>query len=317
MSQHAENSMLINIWSVGSDKQTGKLNVPVRVSFFGWFHKYWYKYLSTSVALQWLKPDVLRLLYPPFTSHRSKDTAVALSEDRQKVLLVSAHFHYRVKQHLTTFTTILLRKSTEAKRAAVSSVSPSSSAWVACASLLFLSNLWHSSRRCFWTFASSHSPASIRRWSGRMRLSVGAIPSSDSLRVSAKEEKKYMFSALSLWNEGQNTMRRTARQPKRTQERREEAKLKGKCLRWRKPTEVGISSRAVWVEASGKPSSVCIQSLHIPGCCPLSLHFPSCHPMSLTGYNGLWPLCPLPLRLPGDQRRGQEGIDYKHAPTAR
>lgn len=31
-----------------------------------------------------------------------------------------------------------------------------------------------------------------------MRLSVGATPSSGSLRVRAKEEKKYMFSALSL-----------------------------------------------------------------------------------------------------------------------
>lgn len=104
---------------------------------------------------------------------------------------------------------------------------------------------------------------------------------------------------------------------KRTQERRELAKLKGKGFRWCKHTEVGISSRAVWVEASDKPSSVCIQSLHIPGCCPRSLHFPSCHPMFPTGCNGLRPLCPPPLQLPGDQRRRQEGINYKHALTAR
>lgn len=90
---------------------------------------------------------------------------------------------------------------------------------------------------------------------------------------------------------------------KRTQERWEDAKLKGKCCRGWKHTAVGISSTAVWVEASDRPSSACTQSLHIPGCCPLSLHFPSCHPMSLTGYNGLCPLCPLPLQLPGAQRR--------------
>lgn len=83
-----------------------------------------------------------------------------------------------------------------------SSVSPSSRAWLACASRLFLSSLWHSSRRCFWTLASSHRPASISRWSGRRRLSVGATPSSDSFRVRAKEEKKCMFSALSLESEG-------------------------------------------------------------------------------------------------------------------
>lgn len=46
-----------------------------------------------------------------------------------------------------------------------------------------------SSRRCFSALASSQWPSSINRWSGRRRLSVGATPSSGSLRVRAKEEK--------------------------------------------------------------------------------------------------------------------------------
>lgn len=151
-----------------------------------------------------------------------------------------------------------------------------------------------------------------------MRLSVGATPSSGSLRVRAKEEKKYMFSALSLQAEGQNRTRGSISRRGRTHDRRENTNLQGKCFRWCKHTEVGISSRAVWAQESDKPSSACTQSPHIPGCCPLSSHSPSCHPMSPTGYNGLCPLCPLPLQLPGDQRRQQEeGLNYNHALTAR
>lgn len=151
-----------------------------------------------------------------------------------------------------------------------------------------------------------------------MRLSVGATPSSGSLRVRAKEEKKYMFSALSLQAKGQNGTRQSVSRGGRTQDRREHTNLRGKCFRLCEHTEAGISSRAVWAQESDKPSSVCSQSPHIPGCCPLSLHSPSCHPMSPTGCNGLCPLCPLPLQLPGDQRRQQEeGLHYNHALTAR
>ncbi|KAF3837038.1 hypothetical protein F7725_004502 [Dissostichus mawsoni] len=44
-----------------------------------------------------------------------------------------------------------------------------------------------SSSRCFSELPSSQRPSSIRRWSGRRRLSVGDMPSSYSFRVSAKE----------------------------------------------------------------------------------------------------------------------------------
>lgn len=46
-----------------------------------------------------------------------------------------------------------------------------------------------SSNRCFSALASSQRPASIRRWSGLRRLSVGATPSSGSFRVRAKVVK--------------------------------------------------------------------------------------------------------------------------------
>ena len=57
------------------------------------------------------------------------------------------------------------------------------------ASRFFLASRCFSSRRCFSAFASSQRPFSISLWSGRSRLSVGAVPASQALRVRASSEK--------------------------------------------------------------------------------------------------------------------------------
>lgn len=66
---------------------------------------------------------------------------------------------------------------------------PSSVALAASASRLLRERRCFSSSRCFSALASSQRPFSIRRWSGRRRLSVGAVPLSGALSVSASSEK--------------------------------------------------------------------------------------------------------------------------------
>lgn len=147
-----------------------------------------------------------------------------------------------------------------------------------------------------------------------------AVRGCDSLLrlIESQSQGREIVHVLRVISAGQNGTRGSVSRGGRTQDRREHTNLRGKCFRRCKHTEAGISSRAVWAQESDKPSSVCTRSPHIPGCCPLSLHSPSCHPMSPTGCNGLCPLCPLPLQLPGDRRRQQEeGLDFNHALTAR
>lgn len=64
------------------------------------------------------------------------------------------------------------------------------------------------------------------------------------------------------------------------------------------PTVEGISSTTVWADVSDIPSSVCPQSPHLRGYCPLSWNSPSSRPRFQTGCTEPCRLCPPPLLSP-------------------
>ncbi|OBS68391.1 hypothetical protein A6R68_03069, partial [Neotoma lepida] len=55
-------------------------------------------------------------------------------------------------------------------------------------------------KRCFSAFASSQRPFSISLWSGRNRLSVGAVPPSQALRPPKKPTLQKMFESGTVTN---------------------------------------------------------------------------------------------------------------------
>lgn len=135
-----------------------------------------------------------------------------------------------------------------------------------------------SSSLCFSAFASSQRPSSINRWSGRLRLSVGATPSSGSLSVKASEEKKYMFSAPSLWKvmmiKNQKHEAKTISQ----------MSILPTSLQQELTVE-GSLSRFLWLWGFDRQSSVCLLCRSRLYCSAWSWRTPSSHPRFLIARN--------------------------------
>lgn len=95
---------------------------------------------------------------------------------------------WRIKQRCTdTYAAVRRIRTKQAEFILPSSGEPGD--FKASLSLSRLELRCFSSSRCFSALASSQWPSSIRRWSGRRRLSVGATSSSGSLSVKASVEK--------------------------------------------------------------------------------------------------------------------------------